>query len=244
MERGTHCNGSVSYDANDLAIMLANPTSDDIYSKLCRGVSNRAICQFDRHSDKLALQRILKHVIESCEEVAELMKTDIPELRKPYFAENHNDVGKPLFVVVSMKGVVLFTDYFSYTVFFYRQNPLVKKPFKIRKKSEEPNDHVPHEPTDISNLKWHSVAGLALMFEEKGLVVADPGCNALRYICPVQQLWQLPKTPLKVNNVVIENYDRASFHPCAVRAENDIVFFVTTDPVSGCIYMLELLNQG
>ena len=41
----------------------------------------------------------------------------------------------------------------------------------------------------------------------------------------------------------MENYDRASFHPCAVRAENDTVFFVT-DPVSGCIYMLELLNQG
>ena len=53
----------------------------------------------------LALQRMLKHVIESCEEVAELVKTDISELRKLYFVENHDDVGKPLFVDVSMKGV-------------------------------------------------------------------------------------------------------------------------------------------
>ena len=66
----------------------------------------------------LALQRILKHDIQSCEEVAELVKTDIPELRKPHFAENHDDVGKPLFVDVSVKGVVFFTDDFSNTMFF------------------------------------------------------------------------------------------------------------------------------
>ena len=33
----------------------------------------------------LALQRILKHVIESCEEVTELVKTHIRELIKPHF---------------------------------------------------------------------------------------------------------------------------------------------------------------
>ena len=157
------------------------------------------------------------------------MKTDIPELRKPHFAENHDDVGKPLFVDVSMKGVVFFTDDVSDTVFFYCQYPSI---------NEEPNDHVPHEPTDIKNLKWHSVAELALIFKEKCLAVVDLGCNALRHICPVEQLWRLPKTPLKANNVVIENYDRASFHYCAVRAQNDTAFFVT-NPVSGCIYMLE-----
>ena len=54
----------------------------------------------------LALQRILKHVIESCGEVAELVKTDISEL----------SVGKPLFA--STKGVVFFTDDFSNTIFF------------------------------------------------------------------------------------------------------------------------------
>ena len=59
------------------------------------------------------------------------------------------------------------------------------------------------------------------MFEEKGLVVVEPGCNALRYISPVQQVWRLPKTPLKINNVVIANFDRASFHYCVDRAQND-----------------------
>ena len=46
------------------------------------------------------------------------MKTDIPELKKSHFAENHDDVGKPLFADVSMKGVVFFTDDFSNTVLF------------------------------------------------------------------------------------------------------------------------------
>ena len=66
------------------------------------------------------------NVIEICEEVAELVKTDILELRRPYFAENHDDVDRPLFVVVSMEGVAFFTDVFSNTVFFYCQNPLVR----------------------------------------------------------------------------------------------------------------------
>ena len=88
-----------------------------------------------------------------------------------------------------MNGVVFFTDDFSDTVCFYHQNPLVRKAFKIGRKIEEPNHHVPHELTDISDLQWHPVAGLALMFEEKGLVVTNPGCNASRYICPVHQPW-------------------------------------------------------
>ena len=75
----------------------------------------------------LALQRILKYFIESCEEVAELVKTDIPELRKPHFAENH-DVGKPLFVNVSMKRVVFFTDDYSNTMFFmYLMSQLISR---------------------------------------------------------------------------------------------------------------------
>ena len=50
--------------------------------------------------------------------VVNMSQNWIPELRKPYFAENHDDVGKPLVVVVSMKSVVFFTDDFSNTVFF------------------------------------------------------------------------------------------------------------------------------
>ena len=60
LERGTHWNGSVSYDANDLAIMLAIPPSDDVYCKLCRGVSHRAICQFDPHSDEFGSSENIK----------------------------------------------------------------------------------------------------------------------------------------------------------------------------------------
>ena len=76
----------------------------------------------------LALQRILKHVIESCEEVAELVKTDIPELKKPHFAENQDDVSKPLFLDVSIKCVVFFTDDFINTMFFmYLMSQLISR---------------------------------------------------------------------------------------------------------------------
>ena len=59
-ERGMHWNGSVSYDANDLAIMLASPPSDDVYSKLYRGVSHPTICQFDSHSDEFGSPENIK----------------------------------------------------------------------------------------------------------------------------------------------------------------------------------------
>ena len=60
LERGTHWNGSVFYDADNLAIMLTNPPFDDVYSKFCRRVSHRAICQFDPHSDEFGSSKNIK----------------------------------------------------------------------------------------------------------------------------------------------------------------------------------------
>ena len=60
LKRGTLWNGSVSYDANDLAIMLANPRSSDVHNKFCRGVSHRAICQFDPHSGEFGSSENIK----------------------------------------------------------------------------------------------------------------------------------------------------------------------------------------
>ena len=60
LERGTHWNGSVSYDANHFAIMLANQSFVHVYGNLCRGVSHRAICQFDPHSDEFGSSENIK----------------------------------------------------------------------------------------------------------------------------------------------------------------------------------------
>ena len=129
LERGMHWNGSVSYDANDLAIMLASPPSGDVYIVSYAEEYHIQLFANLIHTVKnLALQRILKHVTESCEEVAELVKTDIPELRKPHFAENHDDVGKPIFVDVGMKGAFFFTDAFSNAMFsMYLMSQLISR---------------------------------------------------------------------------------------------------------------------
>ena len=70
-----------------------------------RGVSHGTLAQLDKHSDEHSLQRISEPVIEACKEVGKLVRTDIPGLRPPWFAENHaTSISSPLFVTVSKNG--------------------------------------------------------------------------------------------------------------------------------------------
>ena len=48
--------------------------------------------------------------IEACTEVDKIVGTDIPELKRPWFSENYNDVVVPLFLLVSKFGVVFHTE--------------------------------------------------------------------------------------------------------------------------------------
>ena len=82
---GTHWNGCVSYHANDLAIMLVNPPLFMFILSYAEEYHIELFANLIHTVMNLALQRILKHVIESCEEVTELVKTHIPELIKPHF---------------------------------------------------------------------------------------------------------------------------------------------------------------
>ena len=70
----------------------------------CYEVSHAALGQFDKHSDEHFLQRISSAVVVSCQEVSKLVRTDIPELRRPWFAENHDSITSPLFIAVSKHG--------------------------------------------------------------------------------------------------------------------------------------------
>ena len=94
---------------------------------MSRGLSHTALCQLDKHSDEQAFQRVSSNAINACTEVASLVKTDVPELRRPWFSSGHEKIGSVLFVTVSLERVVFFTDDTKCALVCYRQNPLLRK---------------------------------------------------------------------------------------------------------------------
>ena len=235
------------YDATDLSLVLS--TCDNLkYQEISKGLSHRAVMQYDKHSDELSLQRVSDPAINVCTDVGSVIKTDVPELRRPWFSESNDDIGKPLFVTVSKEGVVFFTDDYSKSVFFYRQNPMPRKLFRIVKAFDGDAllDPLSEEPTDIANAVWLCPTGLTLCKDEKYLVIADPNFHALRVIRStsggVNVLWRLPKTKLQINNVTIQNKEKISFFPCSVKESHDSILFCT-DPVNIAIYVINLLDD-
>ena len=55
---------------------------EESYLKLNDGVSHKAVLQFDKQSDELELQRNSNNVTEICWGVRNLVKTDVPEIRR------------------------------------------------------------------------------------------------------------------------------------------------------------------
>ena len=72
--------------------------SNEIAEWMNKGVSHGALAQFDKHSDEHSLQRIDGQVIQACRGAGKLLKSDVPELRRPWFAEDHNNVPSRLFL--------------------------------------------------------------------------------------------------------------------------------------------------
>ena len=104
--------------------------------------------------------------------------------------------------------------------FFYCQNPIPRKLFRVGKafEGDEMLDPISEEPTDVVHAVWLCPAGIALCKEVKYLIIADPNFQALRAIRSTKEsvniLWRLPKTKLQINNVTIQNKDKMSFFPC------------------------------
>ena len=71
--------------------------------------------------DELSLKLVSDPVVDALKETKPLLKTDFLEIRRTWFADNHERIGKPLFVKISKEGIVFATDDFCKTVFFYRQ---------------------------------------------------------------------------------------------------------------------------
>ena len=63
------------------------------------------------NNDELSLQGVSNPVIDFPKETKYLLKTDLLEMRRPWFPdhENHEKISKPLFVTLSKEGVVFAT---------------------------------------------------------------------------------------------------------------------------------------
>ena len=85
------------------------------------GLAHGTIAQLDKHSDEHALQRISMPVIEACTEVNKIVLTDIPDVKQPWYSENHNDVVSPLFLAASKLGAVFCTKESQNWIVFYLQ---------------------------------------------------------------------------------------------------------------------------
>ena len=109
LECGMHFDGQNVYDATDLSLIMSTG-SNEVAEKMNVRVAHGALAQFDKHNDEQTLQRISKPVTEACLEADTIAKTDIPELRQPWFTENHSDVMSPLLIIVSRFVVVFYTD--------------------------------------------------------------------------------------------------------------------------------------
>ena len=122
MERGTHFDGKYTYDSRDLWV-LSSTGSDALCNAVFEGLTHRASTQKDKHSEELALQRVSTPVVDLLKNIPVLVKTDIPELYKPWACSSES-IGTPLFIMISRKGVVFLTDDNIPGLFYYRQTPI------------------------------------------------------------------------------------------------------------------------
>ena len=61
------------------------------------------------NNDELSLQGVSDPVIDVLKETKYLLKTDLPEMKRPWFPDNNEQISKPLFVTINKEGVVFAT---------------------------------------------------------------------------------------------------------------------------------------
>ena len=100
LERGTHFEGSYTYDSKDLWV-AASTSEEEQVETLFKGLPQPALSQIDKHSEELALQRVSDQVISTVDSICSFVKTDISELYKPWTSTSSNPsslIGTPLFI--------------------------------------------------------------------------------------------------------------------------------------------------
>ena len=131
LKSGTHFDGHFRYDSKDLWI-AACTSNEQQHSMIFQGLSKRALSQLDKHSE--ALQRVSDPVISTLESIFCFIKTDIPELYKPWTSTSSNHstlIGDPLFIVISRHGVAFYTDNNKAGLHYCRQTPVQRKVYTV-----------------------------------------------------------------------------------------------------------------
>ena len=107
---------------------------------------------------------ISKNVADGLTDIGSIVKTDIPEVFRPWFAQNHSKIGSILFVTTS--GIVFCTDNYNQQLFYYRQRPIPRKAVCFTNgKTEEVDDITPNAPktTSSKKVKWSSISGITIV---------------------------------------------------------------------------------
>ena len=166
LERGTLFDSRYNFDATDILLALIT-SKNESYEKISSGLGHTALEQLDKHRDEHALQRICKNVIDGLSDAESILKTDVPEVFRPWFAPNHNKIGFILFVTVSSAGVVFCMDsFYKQQLFYYGQTPIPRKlVYLAAGKTEEVEDNTPCAPETMSSkkIKWNSISGLTIV---------------------------------------------------------------------------------
>ena len=135
-------------------------------------------------------------MINACIEVASLVKTDVPELCRPWFSSGHEKIGSVLFVTVSLEGVVFFTDDTKYALVCYRQNPLPRKlSWLSYGELEGDEDSVAQSPNSVvlTGSLWKGIAGIDFTSDGDNLLITDSVFKTVRIVKNANRLERTPK---------------------------------------------------
>ena len=89
LKSDTHFDDHFTYDSKDLWMAACTPNEQQ-HSMIFQGLSQRALSQLDKYSEELALQRVSDPVISTNESIFCFIKTDIPDLYKPWTSTSSN----------------------------------------------------------------------------------------------------------------------------------------------------------
>ena len=72
------------------ALLKSGTSNEQQHSMIFRGLSQPALSQLDKHSAELALQIVSDPMISTLESIFCFIKTDIPDLYKPWTSTSSN----------------------------------------------------------------------------------------------------------------------------------------------------------
>ena len=99
------------------------------------------------------------------------MKTCVPEIRRPWFAESHNGFEKALFIAVSNSGVVFFSDDGKQQLVLYTHTSMPRKLRFFPSGKSVGTSLVGFQ--SMSKVQFQSIAGLTFLRDDAILLVCD-----------------------------------------------------------------------